>query len=176
MWNYFHLRRCCDIFLSTLFCHEREHYANREQGVLERREHVFVHVTSSSLLGPVLSRPWGWEGGGWRGGSGRVEMLFRCWRREGGIRSRWCVVGERGDRSRSSAARPGNTIKLPADLLRLTYNSYISLSVFIKTWLFTTNLLYSNMKINLQPFSVGCLDVHKQTAILFGCSDLLYNV
>lgn len=63
-------------------------------------------------------------------------MLFRHWRRERerrmrSGRGRWRVVGERGDRTRPSAACSGNTIKLPADPLSLTYNTSLSFSISV---------------------------------------------
>lgn len=102
------------MFLSSLFCRNR---AACQQGTKSAREERKPFLLSHHhCLAPLKPG----HGGG--GICGRVEIVFGYWRR-----GRWRVVGERGDRTRRSAARPGNTIKLSADLLSLTYNTSLSL-------------------------------------------------
>lgn len=93
----------------------REQHANREQRVLETRENL-----SSCHI--IIAWPCSNQATRVGGICGRGEILFGYWRR-----GRWRMVGERGDRTRHSAARPGNTIKLSADPLSLTYNTSLSL-------------------------------------------------
>jgi len=105
----------------------REQHANREQKVLENHTscHIIITWPRSNQATRVCVRGGLWAI--WNAVCILDERRGRMKRRRG----RWRMVGEKRDRTRHSAARSGNTIKLSADLLSLTYNTSLSLFLSI---------------------------------------------